>query len=178
MYKSLKLSIFLLLIVFMFYGCPKRYVVDKTTQTNQNQTQEQNTNPDISAELTTPEPNIRDKNFVVNANLQKIHFDYDKAEISPENRAILEENAKWIKANPDVFILIEGHADDRGTYEYNLALGQERATKVREYLVYLGVSASKLGTISYGEEKPAILGENEKSWYENRRVEFLSFKNL
>jgi peptidoglycan-associated lipoprotein len=177
MNKSLQLSMFLFLIIFMFYGCPKRYVVSKTTTTTEETTTEP-TNPPIETAINTPEPNIRDKNFVVNENLQAIHFDYDKAEISPENRAILEKNAEWIKANSDVFILIEGHADDRGTYEYNLALGQERATKVREYLVHLGVSATKLGTISYGEEKPALLGENEKSWYENRRVAFLSFKNL
>ncbi|MDD2707675.1 MAG: peptidoglycan-associated lipoprotein Pal [Verrucomicrobiae bacterium] len=101
-----------------------------------------------------------------------IHFGYDSASVSQEDRATLEEIAKYAKENPDKKIMVAGHCDERGTLEYNRALGQRRALAAREYLVGLGVSARRLGTISYGEEQPSDSGHNEEAWSKNRRGEF------
>jgi len=104
--------------------------------------------------------------------LKTIHFDYDKAEIKPEDRENLANNAETIKAHPTVHVVIEGHCDERGTDEYNLALGERRARTAKKYLVSLGVNESNLSTMSYGVEKPVDPGHNEEAWAKNRRAEF------
>ena len=104
--------------------------------------------------------------------LQDIHFDYDSFDLSPEARDILQANANWLKSNPQAKVEIEGHCDERGTAEYNLALGAKRAKAARDYLVTLGVSANQISTISYGEELPACKESNESCWQQNRRDHF------
>jgi peptidoglycan-associated lipoprotein len=104
---------------------------------------------------------------------QKIHFDYDKYNLRPDAISALNENAKVLMENPSVKIRIEGHCDERGTVEYNLALGEKRAQAAKEYLVKLGVSAGRVETISYGKEKPVAFGTNEDAWAKNRRDEFM-----
>ncbi len=101
-----------------------------------------------------------------------IYFDYDKSNIRPEFQPVLENISKWLAKNAGQQLLVEGHCDERGTDEYNLALGERRALSVRRYLVALGVLADRLHTISYGEEKPAVPGSNEAAWSKNRRAEF------
>lgn len=101
-----------------------------------------------------------------------IHFDYDSAAIQEKDRSVLEEIAKWAKANPAKKIMIAGHCDERGTLEYNRALGQRRASAAREYLIKLGVNHSNLGTVSYGEEQPSDPAHSEDAWTQNRRDEF------
>jgi peptidoglycan-associated lipoprotein len=101
-----------------------------------------------------------------------IYFDYDSTSIQSSDRSTLEEVAKYIKDHPGKQIRIEGHCDERGTREYNRALGQRRASAAREYLVKLGVAPKSLGTISYGEEKPAETGHDDGAWSKNRRDEF------
>jgi peptidoglycan-associated lipoprotein len=113
------------------------------------------------------EPKPEDK-----AVLKTVYFDYDKSNIKPEFQPTLEGIAKWLGQKPDRQLLIEGHCDERGTDEYNLALGERRALSVRRYLVALGVAADRLHTISYGEEKPADPGHDETAWAKNRRAEF------
>lgn len=108
----------------------------------------------------------------VRAELQTIYFDYDKSNIKPEYQKPLETAAGWLSRNPSRQLLIEGHCDERGTDEYNLALGERRALSVRRYLIALGVDADRLHTISYGEEKPAAMGHDESAWAKNRRAEF------
>jgi peptidoglycan-associated lipoprotein len=99
-----------------------------------------------------------------------ITFAYDSSELSPEARAILDRQAAWISEHPDVSLRIEGHADERGTREYNLALGDRRANAARNYLVVRGVNAARLSTISYGEERPVAIGNDEAAWSQNRRA--------
>ena len=97
------------------------------------------------------------------------YFDFDKAIVKAEAFADLSAHAKYLVANPSVSVVLEGHADERGTREYNLALGERRATAVKNYLVTLGVSAARVSTISYGKERPVAEGHNEQAWSQNRR---------
>lgn len=99
----------------------------------------------------------------------RVFFDTDRHDLSAEGRATIEAWAKWLRAHPDATILVEGHADERGTREYNLALGARRATSVRNYLTALGVSGARVRTISYGKERPAVAGSSEQAWAQNRR---------
>jgi peptidoglycan-associated lipoprotein len=101
-----------------------------------------------------------------------IYFDYDKSNIKPQFQSVLEGIAGWLAKQKDRQLLVEGHCDERGTDEYNLALGERRALSVRRYLVALGVDADRVHTISYGEEKPADSGHDESAWVKNRRAEF------
>ncbi len=105
--------------------------------------------------------------------LKDIHFDFDKYDILPEDAQILKENAALLSKYPKVKIQVEGHCDERGTNEYNLALGERRANAAKKYLVSLGVSADRISTISYGEEKPLDAGHNEEAWAKNRRGHFV-----
>jgi peptidoglycan-associated lipoprotein len=102
--------------------------------------------------------------------LKDIHFDFDQYDIRPGDVEILNENATLLKKYPDVEIQIEGHCDERGTVEYNLALGERRANSTRKYLVSLGISPDRISTISYGEERPLDPGHNEEAWAQNRRA--------
>ena len=105
--------------------------------------------------------------------LKDIHFDFDKYDIRSADARILDENAQWMKATADYVILIEGHADERGTNEYNLALGERRAKSAMNYLVSRGVQAGRMTLISYGEERPLCAEKNEDCWSRNRRAHFL-----
>jgi peptidoglycan-associated lipoprotein len=113
------------------------------------------------------------KEFAVIEALKDIHFDFDKYDIWPGDAKILDENAKWMKANPNYLILIEGHCDERGTNEYNLALGERRAKATMNYLVSQGVQAGRITLISYGEERPVCAEKNDACWSKNRRAHFL-----
>ncbi len=104
--------------------------------------------------------------------LRAVYFDFDRATIRPEDLALLDENAEWLKGN-QVLVLIEGHADERGTNEYNLALGERRAKAVRDHLVNKGVSADRINTVSYGEERPSCTDKGEACWKQNRRANSL-----
>ena len=99
----------------------------------------------------------------------RVFFAYDKFDVSPEARQTLERQADWLKRYPNVTVTVEGHCDERGTREYNLALGERRATSLKNYLLARGVDANRVSTISYGKERPAVLGSTEASWAQNRR---------
>lgn len=105
--------------------------------------------------------------------LQDIFFDYDKATIRDDQKAALNQDLAWLKANAGVKITIEGHADERGTNEYNLALGERRAKATKDYLIAAGIDAARIATISYGEERPFVLGHDETAWKWNRRAHFV-----
>jgi peptidoglycan-associated lipoprotein len=106
--------------------------------------------------------------------LHDIHFDYDSFELDEPSRQTLQENAQWLKDHPSVRVEIEGHCDDRGTVEYNLALGAKRAAAAKNYLVALGIGRDRLTTISYGEELPLCHEETEDCWSRNRRDHFVT----
>lgn len=104
--------------------------------------------------------------------LYTVHFEYDKYNVRDEDKPLLGKNAKWLGINPNVRIQIEGHADERGETEYNLALGDKRAKSVEKYLNDLGIPNDRISTVSFGEEKPADTGHDEGAWSKNRRAEF------
>jgi len=104
--------------------------------------------------------------------VKDVFFDYDKSDLSAESRATLEQNARWFRQFPGASVVVEGHCDERGTEEYNLALGDRRAQATREYLVQLGVTADQLEPISLGEERPFSPGSDESSYSQNRRAHF------
>ncbi|UCD86162.1 MAG: peptidoglycan-associated lipoprotein Pal [Deltaproteobacteria bacterium] len=105
--------------------------------------------------------------------LSTVYFDFDEYILTEEARETLNENAEWLREHPGAKIQIEGHCDERGTVEYNLALGQKRAESTRDYLVTLGIDNKQMSTISYGEEVPADPDHNEQAWVKNRRAEFV-----
>jgi len=105
--------------------------------------------------------------------LKDVFFDFDKFDIREDQKAALDTNVTWLKANPRVKASIEGHCDERGTPEYNLALGERRAKAVMNYLVGAGIAADRIVTVSYGEERPFVLGHDEAAWKWNRRGHFV-----
>jgi peptidoglycan-associated lipoprotein len=100
----------------------------------------------------------------------RVFFEYDSAVLTPEGRRTLERQAEWLRLFPELNITLEGHCDERGTREYNLALGERRATAARDYLIAFGLNSSRLRSTSYGKERPYALGHNEESWSPNRRA--------
>jgi peptidoglycan-associated lipoprotein len=112
--------------------------------------------------------------FVENPSLAEIHFDFDRSVIRPGDARILDASAGWLRENPKALVLIEGHCDERGTNEYNLALGERRAQAARSYLVSRGVEAARMSIISYGEERPLCTQHSEGCWAKNRRAHFLT----
>lgn len=108
--------------------------------------------------------------------LATVYFGFDRSDLTPEAKSILDVNARWLKEHPEITIQIEGHTDSRGTNEYNYSLGQRRATSVRDYLISTGgIEPDRLHTISYGEERPLDPNENEEAWSKNRRAQFLIY---
>ena len=106
--------------------------------------------------------------------LMLIHFEFDKYTLSSESRDLLKKNAEWLRKNSTAKVLIEGHADERGTNEYNMALGEKRAHSARQYFIELGIPADRVSTISFGEERPLDPRHNEEAWTKNRRDAFTS----
>jgi peptidoglycan-associated lipoprotein len=139
--------------------------------------------------FSTPEPQAGEPAMVDSAALDaeaqkafdaltvnKIYFDFDKFDLKDESKEVLKAKAEILKKYGDWKMLVEGHCDERGTEEYNLALGERRARAAYEYLVVLGVPSSRLKIVSFGEEKPAVEGSGEAAWAKNRRDEFKVFK--
>lgn len=112
------------------------------------------------------------REFTAISELKAVYFEFDKADISPGQAQVLDENARWLKTN-DLLVLIEGHADERGTNEYNLVLGERRAKAVRDHLVAQGIEADRINSVSYGEERPLCTDQTEECWKQNRRADFL-----
>jgi peptidoglycan-associated lipoprotein len=104
--------------------------------------------------------------------IEDIHFEYDQSTLTDQARAILDRHAAWMKARPSAKVMVEGHCDERGTIEYNLALGDRRARAAHEYLVSVGVPADTLRTTSYGKERPLDTNSTEEAWARNRRAHF------
>jgi peptidoglycan-associated lipoprotein len=123
-----------------------------------------------NARRTSSNPN--DAANLRNTLMAVVHFDYDQSDVRPDARAALDAKIPILQANPNVAIRIAGHTDERGSDEYNLALGQRRAAAAKRYLVERGIAESRIETISYGEERPVAQGSDEDAWAQNRRAEF------
>ena len=109
------------------------------------------------------------KEFMANAE-DRVFFAFDSSAITPNSAEILDTQVKWLKKHKSVNVIVQGYCDERGTREYNLALGERRANAVKQYLVSQGIAADRISTISYGKERPAVLGNNEAAWAQNRRA--------
>ena len=160
-----------LILCGCLFGCAKTATVpaDEQSQVGATDVSQQ---PDVAGvgEQQIQEQGIAEHQAV--SGLQRIHFDFDQSTLSPEGRAVLADNATYLKAISGLQVVIEGHCDERGSDEYNLALGESRALAAKNYLVSAGISASRLSVISYGEEKPLDRQANEEAWAMNRRAEF------
>lgn len=124
--------------------------------------------------MEAPEAVTRSERSIIE--FKDVLFNYDKYDIRPEGRAVLDAVTPWLKKNNSVKILIEGHCDERGTNEYNLALGEKRAKAAKNYLISKGINSKRIRTITYGEEKPTCLAHNENCWQRNRRAHFVITK--
>jgi len=148
-----------LALVFSACCCPKKKAAGEMPVTE--------VAPVTEVQETPPPPEAPAK-----ATLEPIYFDFDKSNLKPDATATLNKNAEWLSKNPTAKIRIEGNCDERGTNEYNMALGERRANSAKQYLLKLGVSADRLTTVSYGEEKPVDPGHDEAAWAKNRRDDF------
>jgi len=167
---SRTLGLLAVLVVVAVAGCSKTNKDAGSITTDGNMTSNVTASPtpvDQAATPSGPTPGTQ-QDLVVNVG-DRVFFGYDKYDLSPEARTIIEKQAQWLKTYPNINVSVEGHCDERGTREYNLALGEKRATAVRNYLVALGIQASRLQTISYGKERPAVTGSDEAAWAQNRR---------
>lgn len=124
---------------------------------------------EVVVSVTVEEQAGQDEAFVQNAK-DRVFFGFDKSNLTPDAVAVLKTQAEWLKANPEKKVVVEGHTDDRGTRDYNLALGERRAVAVKNYLISRGVDADRIRVISYGKERPAVVGANEAAWSQNRRA--------
>lgn len=160
----------LLFICFAVNSCAKKQtVVAKDNEKADVDVKEQipvGSIPDFSQE-----PSIRGTETEKTPDFEIVYFPFDSSAISSATLETLNKNAKYLKDNTTVNIVVEGHCDERGTTEYNLALGQKRAVKVKEYYVQLGVKPNRIATVSYGEEMPQDTRHNEAGWARNRRAE-------
>ncbi len=150
-------------------ACPKKKLSKKTAEELAEEEKEEIPPEEEWSE--SEELDIRGKDFVSSKELSNIRFDYDSPTLSDEAREILARNAEFLKKNKQLEILIEGHCDERGTIGYNLALGQKRAIAVRKYYMSLGIRPKRMGSLSYGKEKPDCIQSTEDCWYQNRRAE-------
>ena len=152
--------VLLLPVVLLLSGCPKRPEVVTAEPAA--------VAPRPAERVPAPEPPVERVE-----ELQDVFFDFDKSLIRPDARRALDANIRWLKNNPNARIVVEGHCDERGTNEYNLALGERRAKASRDYLVAGGIDNNRISTISYGEERPFCLGHDEAAWQCNRRGHFV-----
>jgi peptidoglycan-associated lipoprotein len=167
----------LLTLTLLLAGCPKR-----PTTSGMSAPAPSGARSSAAATPAPPAPRssssatsamIRPNEFAPNESVKDIHFDFDRYDIRPGDARILDANAMWLKSHRDDLILIEGHCDERGTNEYNLALGERRAKATMNYLAGQGVQASRITLISYGKERPVCTEHNEECWARNRRAHFL-----
>ncbi|MGB8656668.1 MAG: peptidoglycan-associated lipoprotein Pal [Candidatus Zixiibacteriota bacterium] len=163
-----KVSILLVgfLVLLLIGSCGKKPPVKEEVKPPKTTQAETPTTPETPKEEVT-------KKTITQEDLQPIYFDFDKYDLRPGDREILNRNAAVLKENPTVKTRIEGNCDERGTVEYNLALGEKRASAAREYLIDLGIDADRITTISYGKEKPQYPGHDEEAWSKNRRDDFV-----
>jgi len=179
MKKTIVLSLVFLLIFGMSLSCRKK--VEETPPPPPPQVEEQPKVEKVEKPVVVKEPELTEEEIFARKTLeelnretpvQMIHFDYDKFFIREDAKPVLEANASYLKKWTSVKILVEGHCDERGTEEYNLALGEKRAKSTFDYLVSLGISADRIKTISYGKSQPVDTGHNEIAWQKNRRAQF------
>ena len=184
MTRTRLLSIAILLLVVPMVGCPKKKpaMPDETLEVETQpvgpttEVEEPTTPPMSDIEETGIPEDLAELNRIARERgwFDDVYYDYDKFDLRSEARTQLAANASFMKDNSELLFTIEGHCDERGTNEYNIALGQRRAAAAKDYIVSLGVEDSRLRTISYGEERPFCTESNEGCWQSNRRAHFVA----
>jgi peptidoglycan-associated lipoprotein len=175
--------IFLCVAMLSFWGCPKKTEVTSAPEEKQETKVEQMTAEQKAAEEAAlekeraekmREEQEKERAAAAAKGLQPIYFDFDRALIREDARAIMKANADWLKSHPKVKIRIEGNCDERGTIEYNQALGQRRAAGAKKFLTDLGIAGGRISLISYGKEKQVCTESTEACWQKNRRDDFIA----
>jgi peptidoglycan-associated lipoprotein len=161
----------ILLGSLLLAGCAKNATVDQPTVTDP-AANTATAPPQTTATSDTKAP-AETKAVAAADSMQKIFFDFDSYLLTPASKDALQKNAGILQAQPEVRVIIEGHTDERGSSNYNLALGEKRAQAARAYLQTLGITAERIKVVSYGEEQPAMTGADESAWSQNRRAEFV-----
>lgn len=183
--KKILILILITFLVFAFLISCRKKVEDVPAPPPKPQEKEQPKVEKVEEVPPVKEPQLTEEEIFMAKSLEElneemplnmVHFDFDKYNIRESAKPILQNNAQWLKNHPTVKVLIEGHCDERGTEEYNLALGEKRANATYEYLVSLGVDSNRMRTISYGKSQPIDLGHNEIAWQKNRRAQFTIFE--
>jgi peptidoglycan-associated lipoprotein len=162
------------------WGCPKKAEISATPEPQQEATPavEPTAPPEQKAEEVKPEATEpKEQAAADTVGLQPVYFDYDKALIKVDASEIMKANAEWLKAHPQINIRIEGNCDERGSIEYNQALGQRRAVSAKKYLTDMGVAGQRITLISYGKEKAVCADHGENCWQKNRRDDFTVVTN-
>jgi peptidoglycan-associated lipoprotein len=170
--------LFLVLILSIsllaLWGCPKKAEVTAAPEAPKEApapAPPEEAKPEVAPAPAKEE--IKERAAAAAEGVQPIYFDFDKSFIRDDAKPVMKANAEWLKANPKVKIKIEGNCDERGTIEYNQALGQRRATSAKKYLTDMGITASRISLISYGKEKPICKESDETCWQKNRRDDFV-----
>ncbi|MDP3261326.1 MAG: peptidoglycan-associated lipoprotein Pal [Thermodesulfovibrionales bacterium] len=183
--KRIFLLFLAFVLVFVFAGCAKKAVTTPVEQEAPKETAQKAAPVEQKAEepvMAKVEPKkvetvpVKEVTEAKSSQFGNILFDFDKYTIREDAKPTLKAVADWLIKNKDAKMILEGHCDDRGTNEYNLALGEKRAKSARDYIVSAGVTKNRLDTISYGEEKPLCKEQTEGCWQKNRRVQFVSGK--
>jgi len=173
-----------LMVIFSFSACTKKKISSGTSTPPTTGTEEETRKraEEEARQKALEEENLREERLSeqrAKARMgtdrsvfenEDIYFEFDSIRLTPEAQEILSQKAAWLDLNPRARVTIEGHCDNRGTNEYNLALGEGRAQSARDFLVDLGIARSRLVTLSYGEERPIAIGQDEETWARNRRV--------
>jgi len=178
MRKNLWIGLVMLFLIPMFLftvSCAQQEVKDtEETATEPEKAPEETATP--ATKEVTDDMSAEDRAILAARNMflsEDVYFEFDKSTLDSMSQDILSRKADWMRDNPDVVVGIEGHCDERGTNEYNLALGEKRAESAKSFLVDLGIEAHRISTVSYGEERPVDTGQNEEAWAKNRRAHCL-----
>jgi peptidoglycan-associated lipoprotein len=173
------------LVVFSFSACTKSKISSEPSTTTSAEEEARRRAEEEARQKALREENLREEGLSEQQAKERmesersifenddIYFEFDSIRLSPQAQEKLTQKAAWLRKNPHARITVEGHCDDRGTNEYNLALGEGRAQSARAFLVDLGIKEARLNTISYGEERPIAGGQNEEAWARNRRAHFV-----
>jgi peptidoglycan-associated lipoprotein len=173
------------LVVFSFSACSKSKISSEPSTTMSAEEEARKRAEEEARQESLKEENLREESLSQEQARERVEtersmfenddilFEFDSIRLTPEAQEILTQKAAWLRKNPRARVTIEGHCDDRGTNEYNLALGEGRAQSARDFLVDLGIKESRLNAISYGEERPLAAGQDEETWAGNRRANFV-----
>ena len=179
MHKTLRTGLVFFLIIpslAVFSACAKKTTTVQKESKIEAETSEADRQKELEAEAERQRKEAEHRRFLsakTQVMQEDIYFDFDRYNLTPAAQENLLMKAQWLRENPDATVTIEGHCDERGTNEYNLALGDRRADSAKGFLVNLGISASRLTTISYGEERPVCTQSTEECWAKNRRGNFV-----